>query len=93
MPLLADYVSQCENIIRSKGNFLHIGRIKANKFVTGEMEVLAFTFSLVGAVKSVIDAPLISNEGNVYIDDTNSFNQVEQSIDMYEAKCIEMKQE
>lgn len=90
-PLLADYVTRCESIIRSKDNFLHIGRIKENKFAVGEMEVLAFTFSLVGAVKSVIDTPLITSEGDVYVDDTNGFNQAEQSIGMYEAKQIEMK--
>lgn len=53
--------------------------------------MLAFTLSLVGAVKTVIDSPIISKEGEVYEDENGSFENVRGSIDVFEKQCIEMR--
>lgn len=89
--LLNEYVKRAVKIIKSKDNFFHYGRIKEEKFTQEEIEILAFTLSLIGAVKTVIDSPIISKEGDVFDDQNSEFKSVQESVEIFEKKCIEMR--
>ena len=52
------YVPKTVEIIRSKDHFIHFGKIRAERFSQEEMETMAFTFALVGAVKAIMDSPI-----------------------------------
>ncbi len=91
IPLLDEYVNRAGQIIRKKDSFFHLGRIQEDKFPQDELEVLAFTFSLVGAVKAVVDSPIISQTGEVFNDDTSCFDRIYDNIDVFEQKCLEMR--
>lgn len=90
-PLIDEYVNLSVKIIKSKDNIFHFGKIKEDQFTQNEFEILAFTFSLVAAVKAVIDSPIISKNGNVFNGSNSKFNEVQNHIEMFERKCIEMK--
>lgn len=59
-PLIKEYVIWSVKIIKSKVNGSGSGRLGEENFTEKELNVLEFTFSLVNAVKKVIDSPIIS---------------------------------
>lgn len=89
--LIEEYVNLSARIIKSKDNIFHYGRIKEEKFTEKEMEKLAFTLSLVGAVKTIIDSPIISKYGTVFEDEDGEFANVQQSVAIFEKQSQEMK--
>lgn len=90
-PLMEEYVARSVQIISSKDNIFRLGRIKERKFTQNELEVLAFTFSLVGAVKAVIDSPIISQSGEVFDGNKSNFDMAQNCIGTFERKCLEMR--
>ena len=78
--VLKEYVPRTINIIREKDGFFHFKRIKEDAFTKDEFEEMTFTLSLVGAVKAIIDSPIIARNGEVYTEDNPKFKQAEISI-------------
>lgn len=91
VPLMEEYVTRSVQLIRSKDNIFHLGRIKEHKFTQDEIEVLAFTFSLIGAVKAIIDSPIISQSGDVFNGNKADFNRAQDCVETFERKSIEMR--
>lgn len=89
--LIEEYVNLSAKIIKSKDNIFHHGRIREEKFSQKELEKLAFTLSLVGAVKTIIDSPIISKNGTVFEDEDGKFTNVQQSVTIFEKQCQEMR--
>lgn len=84
-PLLDRYIPKAVEIIRSKDTFWPFGRIKAERFTQEEMELLAFTFSLVGAVKVIVDSPIIARDGQVYTQEDEKFRQACGAVEKFES--------
>ena len=91
LPIMEEYVPWSTQIIKSKDNFLRLGRIGEEKFTEKEIEILAFTLSLAGAVKAVIDSPIISKNGEVYNGSRKEFESAQRAIQKFERECIELK--
>lgn len=91
VPIMEEYVPWSTQIIKSKDNFLRLGRIREEKFTEKEIEILAFTLSLAGAVKAVIDSPIISKNGEVYNGSRKEFESAQGAIQKFERECIELK--
>lgn len=87
IPLMDEYVLQAAQIIKKKDNFLHLGRIKGTKFSEQEISMMAFTSSLVGAVKAIIDIPIISNTGGVSETGNKKLLEMEGVIQKYKMGC------
>lgn len=88
LTLLSIYIPRTVKIISKKDNFLHFGRIKQQKFTMEELQIMAFTFSLVGAVKAIIDSPIIAENGEVYSQEDPSFEKAKSSISSFENKQL-----
>lgn len=89
--LLDSYLNMARTIIRKRDNIFHLGRIKEEKFTQKEMEILAFTASLVNATKAVIDSPILAKNGEVYVDCNNVFENAREALDVYERKLLSIK--
>lgn len=87
IPLMDEYVLQVAEIIRKKDNFLHLGRIKGSKFSEQEISMMAFTSSLVGAVKAIIDIPIISKDGGVSEAGNKKLQEMQGVIKNYKIGC------
>lgn len=85
LPIMKEFVSRSVQIIREKDNFLHIGRISEDKFTEEEGELLAFTMSLAGTVKAIIDSPIIASDGTVFDGDTTNVTIAQNEIKKLEA--------
>ena len=83
LPLLQIHVECAVEIIKSKDNIFHFGRIKEHKFTQQELEKLAFTYSLTGAAKAIIDSPIISKTGNVFDGDSSNFDNLKTIIEKF----------
>lgn len=90
-PLMEEYVSRAVQIIRSKDNLFRLGRIKEQKFTQEELGILAFTFSLAGATKAVIDSPIISKFGTAFDGDKTAFYSAQNAVATFEKKRITMR--
>lgn len=90
-PLIDEYVKRACKIIKNRDNFFHKGRLSKDRFTDKELEILAFTLSLVGAVKAVIDSPIIAQNGEVFRDENNNLNDMQECLDVYESVCTEMR--
>lgn len=90
VPLMEEYVTRTVQIIKRRDNIFHFGRIQERKFTQYELEVLAFTFSLVGAVKTVIDSPIISQNGEVFTENNSDFDEVLDCVDIFERRSEEL---
>ena len=88
--LLEIYIPRTVKIIREKDNFLHLGRIKQKKFTQNELNIMAFTFSLVGAVKAIVDSPIIAHSGEVYTDNDPAFQKAQNSISTFQEKRLSL---
>lgn len=89
LPVLEEMVTRSVHIIKSKDNFFHFGRIELQKFTQNELDILAFTSSLVEAVKAVIDSPIICQKGDdVFNGDRSGFIGVWNQIGYYENRCL-----
>ena len=89
--LVQEYVDRSARIIKHKDNIFHFGRIAEEKFTQKELEVLAFTLSLVGAVKAIIDSPIISKDGDVFEDENGDFQNVQANLPVFEQQCRELR--
>ena len=76
---------------KNRDNCFHKGRLSKDRFTDKELEILAFTLSLVGAVKAVIDSPIIAQNGEVFRDENNNLNDMQECLDVYESVCTEMR--
>lgn len=84
--VLRVYIPRTVKIIREKDNLFHIGRIKQEKFTQDELKEMAFTFSLVGAVKAIIDSPIIAQNGEVYTEYNPGFENARDSLLTFEQR-------
>ena len=81
LPLLQMHIECAVEIIKSKDNLFHFGRINELKFTQNELEKLAFTYALAGAAKAIIDSPIISKTGEVFNGDKSYFYNIQTAID------------
>ena len=87
-PYMKDYITQAVQIIKSKDNIFHLGKISVNKFTENEIDILSFTCALSQAMKAIIDSPIISKSGDVFGENKEEFQR---NVDEVERKCIEMR--
>lgn len=90
-------------VIKKKKGFFGNKRIEARAFTKEEMELLAVTRALARAVKTVIDTPMLTDEGviadeaeNLYVDTTRMLPALTNSVEAirnteYRAKPITIK--
>lgn len=89
-PIVEDYVNRAVQIIKSKDNFLHIGRIKEERFEQDELGELAYTLALMGTVKTIIDSPIIGRDGNVYEGDKTGIEEATNMAEFFEKRRNEI---
>lgn len=89
--VLGIYVPRTIKIIEQKDNFFRIGRIKPEKFTQDELSEMAFTFSLIKAVKAIIDSPIIALNGEVYTGNSSNFEEAQEFILISEKSLVPME--
>lgn len=71
--------SECEvmldAVVRKKTGFFGKKTIKSDDLSEKELKLIAVTRSLAGAVKAIIDTPILSKNGNVSAESNNVYNQ------------------
>lgn len=90
-PLMEEYVCQSVQIIKNKDNIFHFGKIKSDRFTKEEMDLFLWTTTLAHTVKVVIDAPIISQNGDVYNEIPFDFASTQNDIETFERHRLEMK--
>lgn len=91
VPLMEEYVGLSIQIIKNKDNIFHFGQIKIDKFTKEEFDLLSWTSTLVQTAKVVIDAPIISQNGDVYNEIPFDFTSAQNDIEVFERHRLEMK--
>ena len=86
--------SECTNILdgiaRNKTNFFK-RRISAKELTPEELKLLAVTRSLAGAVKSVIDVPILNSDGTVSEESENKYDNTVKSLPAFSNAYEEVK--
>lgn len=72
-PLLAGLVKKHTGIF--KGNM-----VSADKLTEGEIKLIAVTRALAGAIKAVIDTPMLTEKGNISPDFETTYNKIEKDL-------------
>lgn len=80
-----------DNIIRKKTGIFKGKKININKLTEEEIKLIAVTRSLAGAVKSVIDTPILSKEGSLSDDIENIYNNTTNRLQDFRNEVKEVK--
>lgn len=93
-----------DGVTRNKLGIFKNKKIKSNKFTESEIKLIAVTRALAGTIKAIIDTPIIGEDGNVYEEsndiyenaqkDIISIGQIVKELEQakFDAKPIELKQ-
>lgn len=69
-----------EGVVARKGKQLSKGRLVLEDFTEEELNLIAVTRALAGAVKMVIDTPILSKEGNISEDSEKVYEQTHREL-------------
>ncbi len=89
--LFAQCTVKLEDMIsRRAGIFDFTGKkkIPANKFTDNDIKVIAVTRSLAGAIKSVIDTPILSDNGKLSGQGRKKYDEVNKVLPVFESEVL-----
>ena len=89
--LFAQCTAKLENMIsRRAGIFDFTGKkkIPADKFTENDIKVIAVSRSLAGAIKSVIDTPILSDSGKLSNQGRKKYDEVNEALPAFEKEVL-----
>lgn len=78
-------------VTKKKIGFFRNKTVDANTFTENELELVAVTRSLAGAVKSVIDTPILTNKGTVSSKSQEVYEETKKKLPLFIEKVDEVK--
>lgn len=88
--------SECTNllsgVIRKKEGIIFKKKLTSKDFSDEDLKLIAVTRAIAGAVKAIIDTPIISNNGTVSHESQEVFNQTKNKLLVFNKEFKEIKQ-
>lgn len=89
--MFSECASMLEAVVQKKSGFFGRKKIKAEKFTEEELKLIAVTRALAGAVKSIIDTPILSDNGTTSVDSEDIYNQVSYKLPVFSKTVKEIE--
>jgi hypothetical protein len=89
--MFAECSHMMADVIRKKENHKSKKKLTSSDFTENELKLLAVTRSLAGAVKSVIDTPILSDDGTIDDESEKVYNEAVKGIPEFRKKVEEVE--
>ena len=89
--MFSDSTDMLSNVIREKDKLLGDKEIKVEDLTEEELELVAVTRALAGAVKAVIDVPILTKDGAVSKESLNVYDNTKKSLPQFSETVLEVK--
>ena len=76
-----ELVNQLENIVSSSGN-------DYSKYTEKEQGIVAMTMSVAGAIKTVLDTPILTDDGKLTEESETTHNEMKKHLEMAKAEIV-----
>lgn len=90
--MFAECVVMMAGVISKKEGRFFKKKLSSNDFTEDELKLMAVTRSLAGAVKSVIDTPILSNDGNIVNESERIYEQAVEKLPVFNNVVEEVRQ-
>ncbi|MBU5488796.1 hypothetical protein KQI77_11720 [Clostridium sp. MSJ-8] len=90
--MFAECVGIMAGVIRKKEGRIFKKKLSSNDFTEDELKLMAVTRSLAGAVKAVIDTPILSKDGNIAQESEQIYEQTTEKLPDFNNAVEEVKQ-
>ena len=88
--------SQCTpllaGLVKKNTGFFKGNTVSVDKLNEGEIKLIAVTRALAGAIKSVIDTPILAENGNLSSDFDSTYNKVENDLISFKQQVKEVEE-
>jgi len=89
--MFSDSTDMLCNVIKEKDNLYGNKEIKIDDLSADEIELIAVTRALAGAVKAVIDTPILTEKGKVSKESLNVYDNTKKSLPQFSETVLEVK--
>lgn len=89
--MFAECSSMLAGVVRKKEGKIFKKKLSSSDFTEDELKLMAVTRSLAGAVKSVIDTPILSNDGNITYESENVYQTTVEKLPDFSKVVDEVK--
>lgn len=90
--MFAECAGMMAGVIRKKEGRIFKKKLSSNDFTEDELKLMAVTRSLAGAVKSVIDTPILSKDGNIAYESEKTYEQTIEKLPDFNNAVEEVRQ-
>ena len=90
--MFAECAGVMAGVIRKKEGRIFKKKLSSNDFTEDELKLMAVTRSLAGAVKSVIDTPILSKDGNIAYESEKTYEQTIEKLPDFNNAVEEVRQ-
>lgn len=90
--MFAECAGMMAGVIRKKEGRIFKKKLSLNDFTEEELKLMAVTRSLAGAVKSVIDTPILSKDGNIAYESEKTYEQTIEKLPDFNNAVEEVRQ-
>ena len=84
--MFAECANELESVIMRKEYETGKKRFGVNDFTDAELDLISVTRSLAGAVKAVLDTPILNKNGNISYEAEKTSSEIKKSIPQFEKK-------
>lgn len=89
--MFAECSSLLAGVIRKKEGRVFKKKLKSDDFTEDDLKLIAVTRSLAGAVKAVIDTPILSKDGNISYESENVYDETVEKLPNLNQAVVEVK--
>ena len=91
--MFAECSEMLNKIIREKEKIQSRNKLNSNDFTQGELELISVTRSLAGAIKTIIDTPILSKDGKMTNESKNVYDQTSNKLSDFGKNVDKVKKE
>lgn len=89
--MFAECSSLLAGVIRKKEGRIFKKKLTSDDFTEDDLKLIAVTRSLAGAVKAVIDTPILSKDGNVSFESENVYDETVEKLPDFNQAVVDVK--
>lgn len=89
--MFAECSSLLTGVVRKKEGWIFKKKLTSKDFTEDELKLIAVTRSLAGAVKAVIDTPILSKDGNIAYEAENLYDETIKKLPEFDKVVDEVK--
>ncbi|GLB30039.1 hypothetical protein LAD12857_19620 [Lacrimispora amygdalina] len=89
--MFSECARMLDTVVRKKAGIFGQKKIKSDNLSDEELKLIAVTRSLAGAVKSIIDTPILSKNGNVSAESEDIYSQITFKLPVFTEAVKEVK--